>query len=120
MSKYENNQREDVLRDLKEALNDAEDLPREYRAERIMQVFDKHLLLNKIPLQINHYDITAMVSNAKGNMINMPSYVEISKKQVGLHEVRFVAILQSLIGYLNRKDALKRMPEIEFTKRRQK
>jgi hypothetical protein len=120
MSKYKNNQREEVESEIKEVLNDLDSLPAEYRSKRLMQVFDKHIMLNKAPLLITHYDIITMISQAKGNIVSLPGRIEVSNKELSMEDIRFVAILKSLIGYLNSKDALKRLPEIDITQRRSK
>ena len=116
MSKQELAQREVVRNELKETLRDIERLPVEYQLKRLMVVFDKHIVLNTLPIKITHYDFTSLVSSAKSKMVELPGNLKISGKEISNNDIRFVAMLESFIGTLNRLECLKKLPRIDITK----
>jgi len=109
-------QRDLVKNDLRKALSEFDNLPGEYKLKRLMQIYDTHLFLNTMPLLINYYDIVNIISNAKSAMADLPGKVVISKKELSSDDIRFVAIMESIIGSLNRLEAYKRLPRIDYTK----
>jgi len=115
MSKQALDQRKKVEQDLKEALNEMERLPREYQLKTLMQVYDKHLMLGTAPVKVSHYDLMVIISNAKQAMVDLPGRLVVSKKELYQSDIRFVAMLESFIGCLNRLECFKRLPMIDKT-----
>ena len=115
MSKQALDQRKKVEQDLKDALSEIEKFPKEFQIKALMQIYDKHILLNTISIKISYYDLINIISNAKQTMINMPARFFVSNKEICSEDIRFVAMLESFISRLNRLECFKRLPIIDKT-----
>jgi hypothetical protein len=65
--------------------------------------------------KIDKKDLDSIISNAKSNMsrLNLPIYV--SRKEVGNHHLPSMAILESVLTFLNGKSLLAGMVKVNYT-----
>jgi len=108
-------QRKKVEQEIKETLSEIERFPKEFQIKALMQIYDKHILLNTMSVKISYYDLINIISNAKQAMINMPARLFVSNKEICSEDIRFVAMLESFISRLNRLECFKRLPMIDKT-----
>jgi len=110
-------QREEIRDELHRALDKMERLPREYKLKLLMGIYDKALFLNITPMNITYSDILSIKNAALTNIKEMPSKIFISGRTVYPDDARHIAMINATIGILNKLEALKRLPKINFTDR---
>jgi hypothetical protein len=67
---------------------------------------------------IGYQDIVNMVSEAKRRMADLPHTALVDGKELNHDQLRLVAMIQAVVGGMNRMGHLKTVPRIRFTEKR--
>lgn len=109
--------KEQIERDLIEYLDKEPNLSRQDRIVYLRSVFTKHLEINQLEHVINSYDLSTIISQAKGIQSNVKLPMRITKKQVDGHEIVHVSVLEAFIRYLNKMNLLKKLTKFDYTEK---
>lgn len=64
---------------------------------------------------ITMQDLYFMVSQAKAEFVRLPADLHISRKRVEQSDLKHISLAMSVIGWLNSRQALKKLANFEFT-----
>jgi hypothetical protein len=103
-----------IEQELREYLEKEDHLRKSDKLPYLMAIINKHFEIDKLDHMVNHYDLMAVISNAKSNYAGstMPMYV--SRKEVHNSEINHVLIIEAFVGYLNKNKLLKRLVKFDF------
>lgn len=99
---------EQLDQELREYLEKEPNLRRDERINYLRIIVKKHLEFNTLMHVINYYDIFNIINTSKVNYANFKLPLKISKKQIDNSDVTHVAMIESVIGYLNKMNLLKK------------
>jgi len=101
--------------ELKEYLEKEPNLRREDRLSYLRAIMGKHLEMSKLEHVVNNYDLFSIISGAKTaySRLNLP--IKITKKQVDSSDVPSVAMVESVISYMNKNNLLKKLVKFDYT-----
>jgi hypothetical protein len=102
-------------RELREYLDKEPNLRREDRINYLKSMMNKHFEFLKLDHMINRRDLYEIVAGAKSNFTDRRVPVRISKIQVDQSELTTVAIVESMLAYLNRNNLLKKQVKFDYT-----
>jgi len=114
--KIELDQRRVVSQDVLETIDKMKGLDSHFQFKMMMELYDKHLVLNTEPVIVKYRDIVKIISDAKSAMSDLPGNLKVTKENISNDDIRFIAILEALISNLNRMEAFKKLPRIDYTK----
>jgi hypothetical protein len=85
------------------------------KVETLRNLMDKYIHLSKSDFLMNHFDLMAILSSAKGKFANETFPVILgSKKQKVLDiELPNLCVIEATIEFLNKNDCLKKMPKFD-------
>lgn len=106
---------QEIERELREYLQKEPNLKREDRLEYLMSIVSKRIKINKLDHLINNSDYFKILSNAKSNYINMKLPVRISSKELEANDAIHVAVVESMLAYLNKNNLLKKFVRFDYT-----
>lgn len=66
-------------------------------------------------MKITSKDLFEIVSVAKTEIVRMPAILHLSEKLVEESDFRHIALANSMLMWLNKNNALKELPEFDFT-----
>lgn len=95
-------------RELREYLEKEPNLRREDRLIFLKSIFHKHLEFTKLDHVVNNRDLFDIISTAKSEYSKLNLPLHISKKRVEATDLAHVAMITSIVGYLNRMSLLKK------------
>lgn len=107
--------KEKIVQELREYLNKEPNMLRSDRMESLTQIVDRHLFERNRTHVINRIDLLQMISNGGDKIAKMKMPVFISDKQMDQSEVRHVAMIEAIIGYMNRHGLLNREVNFDYT-----
>ncbi len=102
-------------RDLREYLEKEPNLKREDRLAYLKNMLHKHLEFTKLDHMLNSGDLFEILSGAKNNYTNLRVPVRITRKELEPGQLPHIAVMESLIGYLNRNHLLKKLVKFDYT-----
>lgn len=102
-------------RELREYLEKEPNLRREDRLLYLKAMMNKHFEFTKLDHMINYNDLYEILSDTKKNYTNLPGNVNITRKQADQGQKVHIALIESLIAYLNRNNLLKKLVKLDFT-----
>lgn len=79
------------------------------------RIVDREFFERNTPHAINRIDLMQIVSNAGSHIAKMTMPVHVSNKQMDSYEVRHIAMIEAIIGYLNRNGLLNREVKFDYT-----
>lgn len=100
---------EQLDRELREYLEKEPNLARNERLLFLRSIFNKHLEFNKLEHVITSNDFFNLINNSKVEYAKLKLPVKISKRQVDSSEAPHVAMMNSVLSYLNQNDLLRRL-----------
>lgn len=103
-----------VEQDLREYLFKADNIREEDRIKYLMSIFNKHAENDTLTHVISPKDLHDIVSAAVVRNVDISHTLTISGKSVGGHDPAHIAMIESVIGYLNRHSLLKRLAGFEY------
>lgn len=106
---------EQIERDLKEYLAKEPNLKREERLRYLLNVFDKHFTFRKLEHVINHHDLFNIVARSKSAFASMVMPTYVTKKKIDSTDASAIAMIESIVSYLNQHDLIKKVPKIDYT-----
>jgi hypothetical protein len=106
---------EQVEQELREYLDKEPNLRRQDKLVYLRAIFDKHLTLSKLEHELNYFDFHEILCGAKIAYSNLRLPMRISRKPIDGSEVPNVAMIESVMSYLNKHSLLKRLVRIEYT-----
>lgn len=106
---------EQLDRELREYLEKEPNLKKEDRLNFLRGIVNKHLEFNNMDHMLNSNDIYDIVSNAKMIYTKFSLPLRISRKQVDPCDAPHVAMIESIVGYLNKTSLLKKLVKIDYT-----
>lgn len=107
--------RENIESELRVFLKESENMRNDDKLRYLMNIVDKALENQKITHVIQKHDFTNIISQASSNMSNLKINLHISGKKVDQYEEKHVAMIESVISYMNRNELLKRPVEFNYT-----
>jgi len=106
---------ETIEQELRQYLEDSDNLSRQDRYTYLKAIFDKHFAMEKMEHQLTMGDFYEIISVAKSNFVNIVVPAKISKRDVYASDVPHVAMIESIIMYLNKNKLLRRLVRIDYT-----
>jgi CMP-N-acetylneuraminic acid synthetase len=103
-----------IEQELRDFLSMEDNIRKSDRLAALMAIINKHFELDKIDHIVIHYDLEQIISHAKSSFATMTLPVVISRKQVHETEVRFILLMESFAGYLNKNKLLKRLVKFDY------
>ncbi len=103
-------------RELIEYLEKEPNLRREDRIAFLRAIVNKHLEFNKLEHLINSRDMHDIISTSKNNYTHFHLPLHITKKQVEGTDLPHVAVIESLLSYLNKMNLLKKLVKFDYTR----
>lgn len=107
--------REKVIQEIAEYLVKEPNMMRSDRKEALERIVDREFYEREKTHVINRIDLLQMVSNGGAIIAKMKMPVCISNKQIDQTDVRHVAMIEAIIGYLNRNGLLNRPVDFDYT-----
>ncbi len=106
---------ETIEAELKQYVEDAQNLSRQDRYTHLRAIFDKHFAMEKTEHVLTMSDFNGIVSYAKThyNEISLPA--TISNRDVYPSDVGQLCTIEALVSYLNKFKILKRLVRIDYT-----
>lgn len=104
-----------IEQELRQYLEDADNMSRADRYVYLKAVFDKHLALEKTEHILTMSDFQNIVGTAKQNFVNLILPMTISNRALNASETPNVAVVQAMISYLNNAGILRKMVKIDIT-----
>lgn len=102
-------------RELREYLEKEPNLRRDERILMLRGIVNKHLEFNKLEHLINGSDLFNIVGNSKVEYSKFRLPMRISKLQVDNSDLPHVAMIESVLSYLNKNHLLKKLVKLEIT-----
>ena len=109
-------QRQDIKADVELFLNKLDELSRDDRRRLLTAMFEKHFVLNEGELVVTRFEFANIQSAAKSEFVRQPVPMRFSNAEVSGHELTHIAMFESIISYLNSKNALRRQPNLDIKK----
>lgn len=106
---------EQLDRELREYLEKEPNLRRDERIVFLRAIVNKHLEFNKLEHVVNSVDFSNIVSNSKVEYVKLRLPMKISRRQVDNSDLPHVAMIESVISYLNQNHLLKKLVKFEIT-----
>lgn len=106
---------EQLDRELIEYLEKEPNLRRDERLMFLRSIINKHLEFSKLEHVINNSDLFNIVSESKVQYSKFRLPMKISRRQVDSSDLPHVAIIESVLSYLNRNHLLKKLVKFEIT-----
>jgi len=104
-----------IEQELRQYLEDADNLSRADRYIYLKAIFDKHLALEKTEHLLTMNDFQSIIGTAKQNFVNLILPMTISNKAVNATETPNVAVIQAVISYLNNAGTLRKPVKLDIT-----
>lgn len=104
-----------IEQELKQYIDDAQNLTKQDRYIQLKAIFDKHFAMEKTAHLLTMNDFQLIISNAKQNFVNLPLPATISNREVYPSEAPYIGFIDALVSHLNRYDVLKRLVKIDIT-----
>lgn len=86
------------------------------RIESLMAIFDKYLGMDTKEVELSYKDLVHIVGVAKTNSANQLTPILIGDRTVGRNDEPHVAMIDSVVSFLNGKELLKQLPKFEVKK----
>lgn len=96
-------------RELREYLEKEPNLGRNERLLFLRGIFSKHLDFNKLEFVVNNTDFNNIISTSKVEYASLRLPMKLSKRQVDNSDLPHVAMINSVISYLNKHTLLRRL-----------
>lgn len=106
---------ETIETELRQYLEDAQNLSRQDKYVHLRAIFDKHFAMEKTEHLLTMNDFYLIVSNAKSNFVQLTLPAKISNRDVYASDAPHIAMIDAVISHLNRFDVLKRLVKIDIT-----
>lgn len=106
---------ETIEAELKQYINDAQNLSRDDKYVHLKAIFDKHFAMEKTQHLLTMSDFNLIISNAKSNYVQLALPAKISNRDVYASDAPHIAMIDAVISHLNRHDVLKRLVKIDIT-----
>lgn len=107
---------EQIESELRQYIEDAQNLSRGDRFTHLMAIFKKHFEMEKTEHQLTMGDFHDIVSYAKSQYVHTTLPMRISKREIYPSEVANVLMIEAVIAHLNKFKILKRLVKIDYTK----
>ena len=107
--------KDEVEQELRAYLAKEPDMSRQDRLGYLLSIFDKHLIFATSDYKMQYYDVSNVINGAKRYMSEQHMPVEISRKTLSPNEAVHIALIESLIGFLNQKEVLKKLVKLDYT-----
>lgn len=88
------------------------------KVETLRHLMNKYIHLSKADFLMNHFDLMAILSTAKGKFANepFPIYLGSKKQKVLDTDLPNLCVIEATIEFLNKNDCLKKMPKFDKQK----
>lgn len=86
------------------------------RLTSLMAIFDKYLTMDSKHVEITYKELVSIIGIAKMNAANQTTPISIGDRVVPSNEEGHVAMVESVISFLNGKEILKHLPKFEDKK----
>jgi hypothetical protein len=96
-------------RELRDYLEKEPNLARNERLLFLRGIFSKHLDFNKLEHVITSNDFTNLINDSKVEYTKLTLPMRISKRQVDSSDTPHVAMVNSILSYLNKNSLLRRL-----------
>lgn len=105
-----------IEQELRQYLEDAQNLSRQDRFTHLMAIFKKHFDMEKTEHILTMGDFQGIMSYAKTQFINTVLPMRITKREVYPSEVPNVLMIEAVVSYLNKSKILRRLVKIDYTR----
>jgi hypothetical protein len=102
------NDSDDFEKDLQDFFARSEHLSPEDKKRFLLNLFQKHVLMNQSDLLMSSFDLEEIVSSAKLEYGHTALPLEIGGKEVSPDRIMHYCIVNSTISFLNKNQALRR------------
>lgn len=104
-----------IEQEIRQYLEDQDNLSRADRYVHLKAIFDKHLAMEKTDHLLTMSDFHFIVSTAKQNFVNLTLPMTISKRELYPSDAPNVAVVEAVISYLNRAGILRKLVKLDIT-----
>jgi hypothetical protein len=104
-----------IEQEIRQYLEDQDNLSRADRYVHLKAIFDKHLAMEKTEHILTMSDLQSIIGTAKQNFVNLTLPMTISNKAVSPNDTTNVAVVQSVISYLNKAGILRKLVKFDIT-----
>lgn len=101
--------------ELREYLELEPNLRREERLQYLRTIVNKHFELNKLTHMINKGDLFEIISGAKSAFTGFRLPLSITRRPVEPYELTNVAMIESVVSYLNKNNLMKKLVKLDYT-----
>jgi len=105
---------QELDRELREYIEKEPNLRREDRLAYLKAVYNKHLEINKLEHVVNSGDLFDIIATAKGNFFKLKLPMQISSKKIENGDLTHIALIESVISYLNSMNLLKKLVKLDY------
>jgi hypothetical protein len=105
-----------IEQELREYLEREPNMRGEDRIVYLMNIMIKHFENDKLDHVVTHREFMGMISDAKSRYATKVFPIRISNREVDSSEVSHVLMIESVIGYLNKNNLLRRLVKFNFTR----
>ena len=105
---------QELERELREYIEKEPNLRREDRLNYLKTIYNKHMETNKLEHVVNASDLFDIISVAKTNFFNLKLPLQISTKKIEAAELTHIALMESVVSYLNKMNLLKKLVKIDY------
>lgn len=107
--------REKLIQEIAEYLVKEPNMGRDDRRETLTRLVDREFFERGQEHVINRFDLLQIVSNAGSVIVKKRLPIDVSGKEMTMDEVRHIAMVESILGYLNRHQLLRREVNMDYT-----
>lgn len=108
--------KEEVEREIREFLSKHDNMIPQDRVAYLMAIFDKQLLFSQMEYQVQNFQVQNILNNAKSIMGGMTLPVIISEKEMEPGQTGQIAVVESILQFLNGNGLLKKIVKLNYSK----
>lgn len=106
-----------IERELKQYLEEAQNLSRADRYIHLRAIFDKHFAMEQTSYLLTMSDLQFIISTAKQNFVQMILPATVSNKDLSANDAPHVAMVEAILSNLNKAGLLRRLVKVDITTR---
>ena len=106
---------QEIEAELREYLEKEPNLRRDDRLAYLMSIINKRTKINKLDHLITYSDYFKILGQAKSNYVRMKLPARISFKELEANDALHIAVVESVLMYLNKNSLLKKNVNFDYT-----
>lgn len=104
-----------IEKELKQYLEDAQNLNRDDRYIHLKAIFDKHFAMEQTSYLLTMSDLQFIIGTAKQNFVRMILPATVSNKDLSANDAPHVAMIDAIVSNLNKAGLLRRLVKVDIT-----